>query len=90
MARNSRGIIVVLSDQPISVEAARAAARAAFDRTGGDLTRLPKLDLPGDAVEVYADPSLAQAPVPVAALSCRHPADNACRVGAMAPVSVSL
>jgi hypothetical protein len=41
-------IIVVLSDQPISVEAARAAARAAYDRAGGDLGRLPKLDLPGE------------------------------------------
>jgi hypothetical protein len=41
-------IIVVLSDQPISVEAARAAARAAYDRAGGDLGHLPKLDLPGE------------------------------------------
>jgi hypothetical protein len=41
-------IIVVLSDQPISVEAARAAAKAAYDRAGGDLSRLPRLDLPGE------------------------------------------
>jgi hypothetical protein len=50
-------IIVVLSDQPISVEAARAAARAAYDRAGGDLSRLPKLDLPGEQfVRTFAKP----------------------------------
>jgi hypothetical protein len=50
-------IIVILSDQPISVEAARAAARAAFDRAGGDLARLPKLDLPGEQfVRTFAKP----------------------------------
>ena len=41
-------VIVVLSDGPIDVEAARRAARAAVDRAGGDLTRLPPLGLPGE------------------------------------------
>ncbi len=41
-------IIVVLSDQPIDVEAARAAARAAYDQAGGDLGRLPKLAVSGE------------------------------------------
>ena len=41
-------IVVLLSDQPIEVEAARRAARAAYDRAGGDLARLPKLDLPSE------------------------------------------
>ncbi|HEY4394017.1 MAG TPA: ACP synthase [Polyangia bacterium] len=50
-------IIVVLSDQPIAVEAARAAARAAYDRAGGDLARLPKLELPGEQfVRTFAKP----------------------------------
>ena len=50
-------IIVVLSDQPISVEAARAAARAAYDRAGGDLVHLPRLDLPGEQfVRTFAKP----------------------------------
>lgn len=50
-------IIVILSDQPISVEAARAAARAAYDRAGGELARLPKLDLPGEQfVRTFAKP----------------------------------
>ena len=33
-------VVVMLSDQPIDVEAARRAARAAFERGGGDITRL--------------------------------------------------
>ena len=41
-------IIVVLSDQPVDVEAARRAAHAAYDRAGGDLRRLPRLGLPGE------------------------------------------
>ena len=41
-------IVVLLSDQPIDVEAARQAARAAFDHAGGDLARLPGLGLPGE------------------------------------------
>jgi hypothetical protein len=50
-------IIVVLSDQPISVEAARAAAKAAYDRAGGDLGRLQKLELPGEQfVRTFAKP----------------------------------
>ena len=41
-------IIVVLSDQPVDMEVARQAARAAYDRAGGDLGRLPRLELPGE------------------------------------------
>ena len=41
-------IIVVLSDQPVDMAIARQAARAAYDRAGGDLGRLPRLDLPGE------------------------------------------
>jgi len=41
-------IIVVLSDQPVDMQAARQAARAAYDRAGGDLGRLPRLELPGE------------------------------------------
>jgi len=41
-------IIVLLSDQPIDVEAARAAARAAYARAGGNLGRMPPLGLPGE------------------------------------------
>ena len=41
-------IVVVLSDQPIDVQVARQAARAAYDRAGGDLGHLPRLDLPGE------------------------------------------
>jgi hypothetical protein len=41
-------IIVLLSDQPIDVEAAGRAARAAYDRAGGDLVRLPPLGLPAE------------------------------------------
>lgn len=41
-------IFVVLSDTPVDVQAARSAARAAFDRAGGDLARMGKLGLPGE------------------------------------------
>jgi hypothetical protein len=41
-------IIVLLSDQPIEVEAAQKAARAAYDRGGGDLSRMPPLGLRGE------------------------------------------
>ncbi len=41
-------IVVLLSDQPLEVEAARRAARAAYDRAGGDLGRLPPLGLSGE------------------------------------------
>jgi len=50
-------IIVVLSDQPIDVATARAAARAAYDRAGGNLARMPSLDLPGEQfVRTFAKP----------------------------------
>ena len=41
-------IIVLLSDQPVDMAVARQAARAAYDRAGGDLGHLPRLDLPGE------------------------------------------
>jgi hypothetical protein len=41
-------IVVVLSDQPVDVEDARRAARAAYDKANGDLTRMPSLGLPGE------------------------------------------
>jgi hypothetical protein len=50
-------IIVVLSDQPIDVEAARRAARAAYQKAGGNLARMPSLDLPGEQfVRTFAKP----------------------------------
>jgi hypothetical protein len=50
-------IIVVLSDQPIDVEAARRSARAAYDQASGDLSRLPPLALPGEEFErTFAKP----------------------------------
>ncbi|HTB58341.1 MAG TPA: ACP synthase [Polyangia bacterium] len=50
-------IIVLLSDQPVDMQAARQAARAAYDRAGGDLGRLPRLDLPGEQfTRVFAKP----------------------------------
>ncbi|HXJ21419.1 MAG TPA: ACP synthase [Polyangia bacterium] len=41
-------IFVVLSDAPVEQDSARRAARAAYDRAGGDLGRLGKLGLPGE------------------------------------------
>ena len=50
-------IIVILSDQPIDMEAAQKAVRAAYDRAGGDLSRLPKLALPGEQLSrTFAKP----------------------------------
>jgi hypothetical protein len=50
-------IIVVLSDQAIDVEAARRAARAAYQKAGGNLARMPSLDLPGEQfVRTFAKP----------------------------------
>jgi hypothetical protein len=46
--KGSERLIVILSDQPLEVEAAKQAAHAAFQRAGNDLTRLPALDLPGE------------------------------------------
>jgi hypothetical protein len=39
-------LIVILSDRPLEVDAARRAARAAYDRAKGDILHLPPLDLP--------------------------------------------
>ena len=41
-------LFVILSDQPIDVEAARRAARASFDRAKGDILHMPSLELPGE------------------------------------------
>jgi hypothetical protein len=41
-------LLVVLSDQSLEVEAVKNAARAAFQKAGGDLARLPALDVPGE------------------------------------------
>jgi len=46
--KGSERLIVILSDQPLEVEAAKQAAHAAFQRARNDLTRLPALDLPGE------------------------------------------
>jgi len=55
--KGTERIVVVLSDDPIDVEVARRAARAAYQRGGGDVTRLPKLDLPGEQfVRTFAKP----------------------------------
>ena len=50
-------IIVVMSDVPIDVETARRAARAAYDKAGGNLARMPSLGLPGEQlVRTFAKP----------------------------------
>ena len=46
--KGSERLIVILSDQPLEVEAAKQAAHAAFQRARNDLTHLPALDLPGE------------------------------------------
>ena len=54
-------IIVVLSDQPIDVATATRAARAAYDKAGGNLARMPSLDLPGEQfVRAFAKPPAQQ------------------------------
>jgi hypothetical protein len=40
-------VVLLLSDRPIEVDAARHAAEAAFRKAGGDLRHLPPLGLPG-------------------------------------------
>ena len=50
-------IIVVLSDQAIDVESAVRAARAAYEKAGRNLARMPSLDLPGEQfVRTFAKP----------------------------------
>jgi hypothetical protein len=41
-------VVVVLSDAPIKVEEARAAARQAFEEGGRDVTKMPALGVAGD------------------------------------------
>jgi hypothetical protein len=41
-------LFVILSDQPIDVEAARRAAHVAYERAKGDILRMPALELPGE------------------------------------------
>ncbi len=45
--KGSERVIVILSDQPLEVEAAKQAAHTAFQRAG-DLARLASLELPGE------------------------------------------
>ena len=55
--KGTERIIVVLSDQPIDVEVARRAARAAYQKAGGSLARMPNLELPGEQfVRTFAKP----------------------------------
>ena len=55
--KGTERIIVVLSDQPIDVETARRAARAAYQKAGGTLARMPSLELPGEQfVRTFAKP----------------------------------
>jgi hypothetical protein len=50
-------IIVVMSDQQIDVDAAVRAARAAYQKSGGNLARMPSLDLPGEQfVRTFSKP----------------------------------
>jgi len=46
--KGNEQLIVLLSDQALDVETVKRAARAAFERAGRDLARLPALDLPGE------------------------------------------
>jgi hypothetical protein len=46
--KGAERVVVVLSDQPLEVEAVKKAARAAFARAKGDLFRLPDLEIPGE------------------------------------------
>jgi hypothetical protein len=41
-------LFVILSDQPIDVDAARRAARASFEQAKGDILHMPALELPGE------------------------------------------
>jgi hypothetical protein len=41
-------LFVILSDQPIDVDAGRRAARASFERAKGDILHMPSLELPGE------------------------------------------
>jgi hypothetical protein len=50
-------IIVVMSDQPIDVDTAMRAARVAYQKAGGNLSRMPSLDLPGEQfVRTFSKP----------------------------------
>ena len=55
--KGTERIVVVLSDQPIDVETARRAARAAYEKAGGNLARMTNLELPGEQfVRTFAKP----------------------------------
>jgi len=41
-------VIVVLSDEPLEMERLKQAASSSFQRAGGDLRRMPGLDVPGE------------------------------------------
>ncbi len=46
--RGAERVVVVLSDEPLEVDAVAAAAQRAFDAAGGDLYRLPDLEVAGE------------------------------------------
>lgn len=46
--RGLERVIVVLSDEPLGVEALGRAAREAYRRAGGDLTKLERIEAPGE------------------------------------------
>ena len=46
--KGTERLVVILSDEPLDVAQVQNAARAAFDGARGDLTRLDRLDVPGE------------------------------------------
>ena len=46
--KGSERLIVILSNQPLEVEAVKQAALTAFQRAGGELAHMASLDLPGE------------------------------------------
>jgi Domain of unknown function (DUF4384) len=46
--RGAERVIVVLSDEPLSVDQVKAAARAAYDEAHGDVVRMRELKVPGE------------------------------------------
>jgi hypothetical protein len=45
--RGAERVIVVLSDEPLSMDRVMAAARAAYDEANGDVVRMRELKVPG-------------------------------------------
>lgn len=46
--RGAEKVFVVLSDEPLSVEALRRAAEHAFEESGRDVTHMTRLEIPGE------------------------------------------